>query len=192
MKKETKKVLEKGGALSAVMLGVTVMLVLSFTTNPTEILSSVGEKGWTNIASAGTPPAGESGVYFIYVYPHQAAPGTAYAVNLSNASAYAYGSLNSTLTGSVPSSTAFDLVVKCRDNATHAYNKTGATWMNSWIRANMTCAGLRIGAYTPMTLRNIANGSSSSYMWVHYYLNNGGAGYTISHGQSINATLFSM
>ena len=197
MKQENKKFLGKGGLSVALILGVTVMLVLSFTTNFTEIISSIGQKGWCNIATAGTPPAGESGVYFIYIYPHQAVPYTAYKTNLTNASAYAYGSLNATLTGSVPSGTAFDIVVKVRYNATHAFNTTSTDWVLSWTRGNITCASLSIGAYTAMSqsiiaANNASAGGATDYMFEHYWINNADAGYTISHGQTINVTLFSM
>jgi len=204
MEQKKRNIVRKGGLLSLFLIGVTVALVLSFTTNPTEILQSVGQRGWQNIASAGTPTAGQSGVYFIYIYPHSGTPATAYKANLSNASAYAYGSLNATLTGSVPYATTFDIVVKCRYNASNAFNTTSNTWelcystapTTSWIRANMTCAALSIAAYTNMSRAIIhatntsAGGSTYSYAFIHYYLNNGGAGYTIARGQTINVTLF--
>lgn len=183
-------------AVSLLVIGAIVGMVMLVNMNPTEIIQSVGQKGWSSIATAGTPPAGESGVYFIYIYPHQAVPYTAYKTNLSNASAYAYGSLNSTLTGSVPSGTTFDIVVKVRYNATHAYNTTTPSWVLSWTRANITCASLGIGAYTAMSqsiiAANNASGGANDYMFEHFWINNGGAGYTISHGQSVNVSLFRM
>jgi len=193
MKQENKKFLGKGGLSVALILGVTVMLVLSFTTNPTEIISSIGQKGWHNIATAGTPAAGEGGVYFIWIYPHQADPETAYKTNLTNASAYAYGSLNTTLTGSVPADgSTYDIVIKGRYNGTQAFNFTSDAWMLSWCQFNLTCASLGIAALTPMSLSIISchnasgGGGADMYLFVNGWLNNGGAGYTISHGQNIN------
>lgn len=180
----------KSAAIVMVAIGVVVGIVLVANMNPTELIQSLGQKGWQTIATAeGNPGAGASGVLQIYIYPHQAAPATAYQANLSNASAYGHtDNLNTSAGTDVPYDTAFDIVVKCRFNTTHAYNTTGTKWMDSWVRGNITCANLGITAYSAMTWVQITN--TSEYMWGNFYINNGGAGYEISRGQSINVTLF--
>jgi len=155
--------------------------------------NQLGIPGWHTIASAAdsNPGTGASGVLDIFVYPHQATPGTAYAANLSAGAAYAErNTLNGACSGNVPYATAFDLVIKCRYNATHAYNTTGSLWMLSWTQGLITCANLGIGADTTMSVVKI--GSNATYLWVNFYINNGGSGYTITHGQVVNVTSFKM
>jgi len=190
MKKENKNKLVKTTAVSLLLVGAVIGLVMIANMNPQEIISSIGQRGWSTVATAeGNPGAGASGVLQIYIYPHQAVPATAYAANLSTATAYGYAdNLNTSCGTDVPFSTAFDIVVKCRFNVTHAYNVTAAAWVDAWVRANITCANLAIGAYTAMTWVQITN--TTEYMWGNFYINNGGAGYQISHGQNINVTLF--
>ena len=136
----------------------------------------------------GDPGSGVSGFFYAMIYPHQADPGTAYASNLSNASAYEYtDSVNSSMTGETPFSTTFDVVIKWGWNATHDWNSTGSVWEDSWVWLVTTCSVLSISANTNMTELEIAN-ATGSYRYMHYYLNNGGAGYTISQSQKFNFT----
>ena len=178
--------------LGSAMLGtiaivaITVMVMMANTPMTREMPEKIRE--WQAVGDA-DPGAGASGVLVVYVYPHQAVPTTAYASNISTVTAYEYNDgLNASLGTDVPYDTAFDIVVKVRANTTHAYNSTGSCWEVSWIRANITCADLSIGADTAMSEQEITN--TSTYIWVHYYMNNAGAGYQISHGESVNVTSF--
>lgn len=135
----------------------------------------------------------ETGVSYEMSYPHQAVPATAYASNLSNATAYEfYDGLDNEMTGDTPYDTTFDLVVKVQVNATLAYNTTGSTWELDWIYANMTCADLSVGASTECVETEIGN--NATYIWVHYYLQDAdggaGSGFTLTHGESFNVTEF--
>jgi hypothetical protein len=94
------------------------------------------------------------------------------------------------MTGNVPYATTFDIIYKIRVNVTEAYNTTGSNWELAWVRANITCANLGIGADTAMSEIEIVN--NTNFMWVNYYINNGGAGYTITHGQQVNITSFKL
>jgi hypothetical protein len=121
------------------------------------------------------------------IYPHQAVPGTAYASNLSNASAYEYSDIgNTSCTGETPYMTAFDIVVKIGIDDSDGKNTTSGLWDNTYLYCLVTCSELSIGAGTNMTEKQIAN--YSGYAWYHYYMNNGGAGYTVSEGESFNVT----
>jgi hypothetical protein len=136
------------------------------------------------------PGAGKSGFLVWYAYPHQAVPATAYAANLTS-SWYSYGNaLSAAGTGYIPSDTTFDIVVKCRVNTSGAYNSSSSSWMTSWIKMNITCAGLSIAANTPMTIVEITH--VAGFIWVHGYLNKGGVGYTITRNQVINVTSFTL
>jgi len=145
------------------------------------------EYSWKPVASDGNPGAGASGMLEIFIYPHDADPDTTYATNLSSASAYASrNTWNGTLTGNVPYDTEFDIVIKARYNVSHAYNTTSSAWDMAYVKALITSADLGIGADTEMSKVQTAN--NTDFMWVQFYMNNGGAGYTRSHGLTTNVT----
>lgn len=185
MKENTKR----GGILTFLVIGIVIGLVILSNTN---LMQTQIKKEWQTIATGADddPGAGAPGILNIFVYPHSADPATDYATNLSEGSAYAYGHIDSALTGNVPYDTEFDIVVKVRYNTTHAYNSTGSAWVMDWVRANITCADLSIGALTAMS--KVQTGSNATYLWVQYYMNNADAGYTISHGETVNVTYFGM
>jgi hypothetical protein len=171
--------------------------MLLSTSDIPQIISSYGARGWNTIASAeeggGIVTAAAGGVLQVYIWKHAAVPGTTYAANLSNASGDCYAwanNLNAAMTGNVPYATDFDIIYKIRVNVTEAYNTTGSNWELAWVRANITCANLGIGADTAMSEIEIVN--NTNFMWVNYYVNNGGAGYTITHGQQVNITSFKL
>ena len=181
--------------MTLIVIGAVCGIMLLSTSDLTQVIQTVGQRGWNQIATAeeggGTVGAAEGGVLQVYIYPHSADPGTDYAANLSNASAYAWANtLNEAMTGNVPYGTTFDIVYKIRVNVSEAYNTTGSNWETSWVRCNITCADLSIGADTAMTGLEIAD--NVDFMWMNYYENNGGAGYTITHGQQVNITSFKL
>ena len=132
-------------------------------------------------------PGDNSGLFYFMIYPHQAVPGTAYASNLTNASAYEYSDVgNTSCTKETPYSLKFDIVVKVGiTNEDGAYTSNG-TWNALYNWCLLTCADLSIGADTNMTEKLI--GSTPTYAYYHYYLNNGGSGYSIIEGQTFNIT----
>jgi hypothetical protein len=184
--------------LGLIILGAVCGFVLVANMNPTEIITSMGQRGWKTTVTAeeggGLLSATAGGVLQVYVYVHSVDPGTDYATNLTNvtgALCYAHANnLNSAMTGNVPFATAFDVLYKVRVNVSECYNTTGSNWETAWARANLTCANIGIGASTPMVGVEIAN--NTVWMWMNFYLNNGGAGYTITHGQQVNLSLFVM
>jgi len=184
--------------LTAICIGAVGALMLLSTSDIPQVISSFGQRGWNQIASAqeggGSLGAAAGGVLQVYIYAHQAVPATAYAANLTNvtgALCYANANnLNAAMTGNVPYGTTFDIVYKIRVNVTEAYNTTGTRWMTSWVRSNITCANLAIGADSAMVGVQIVN--NTNFMWMNFYINNGGAGYTITHGQQVNITSFKL
>jgi hypothetical protein len=178
-------------AISFLLIGVVVGIVMIANMNISEIIVSVGQRGWRNIVSADADPGGtSSGFMYFMVYPHQAAPGTAYAANLSNATAYEFSdSLNTEMTGETPYSTTFDFVLKFRVNTTVGYNTSGSRWEDSWVRANITCNfdwATDISTLSSMTIIQIGN--NTQFAWYHAYINNAAAGYQIGKNERFNVT----
>jgi hypothetical protein len=144
------------------------------------------------VTGDGDPGAGKSGFFYKMVYPHQALPNTAYASNLSNATAYEYSDTgdNGACTGETPYLTTSDIVVKVGVNGTDGYNATTTAWDNSFVWVNITCADLSIGL-TDMSEVQIGT-SGTTYRWMQYYVNNGGVGYQIDVGDHFNITSVKM
>lgn len=152
-----------------------------------EILESRSPFLVTGDAAPGT---NTTGFFYFMIYPHSATPLTTYAANLSNATAYEYSdSYNTSATRETPYGTTFDIVVKVGGEKDDVCTSSNGTWNESMCWALVTCAGLSIGADTNMTEKFIAQ-DGTYYCWIHYYLNNGGAGYTITEAQSFNVTGF--
>ena len=179
--------------LTCIVIGAVCALMLMSTSDPTQIITSFGQRGWNIIASAeeggGTVGVAAGGVLQVYVWKHAAVPAATYNTNLSNASADCYAwanNLNAAMTGNVPYGTAFDILYKIRVNVSECYNTTSSTWMTAWARMNITCANLGIAADSAMVGVQIT--TTGTFMWMNYYINNGGAGYTITHGQQVNIT----
>lgn len=140
------------------------------------------------VTGDGDPGAGKSGFFYAMIYPHSADPGTDYAVNLSNATAYEYSDTgNESATGEMPYLTALDIVIKVGTNESDGYNLSSSAWEDDYMWLTLTCADLSILADTNMTELEIAH-TGSTYRWMHYYLNNGGAGYQIDVGEHFNIT----
>jgi len=187
MKQKTKQDMKAGGILSLITLGFIVgILVLSSGFGNVVVKESMVRE-WKLVPLGDASLDGATKVMYVMAYPHQADPATAYASNLSNATAYEYyDALDSEMTGETPYDTTFDIVVKMCINVTHGYNSTGSTWELGWVNATLTSADLSIGANTAMNEQQI--GSGTTYLFVHYYLNNSGSGYQISHGETYNCT----
>lgn len=183
--------------VTLVIIGAVCAMMLLATTDVQQVVTTLGQRGWNTIASAqeggGLVGAAAGGVLQVYIWKHTGTPAAVYNANLSNASADCYAwanNLNVAMTGNVPYGTDFDIVYKIRVNVSEAYNTTGSVWMESWVRSNITCADLSIAADSPMTGIQIVN--NTDFMWMNYYENNGGAGYTITHGQSVNITSYKL
>lgn len=187
IKKKYGKTLVGGTMFTLIAVAFVTGLMINASIFNTVETQPVLKPGWNTVAADGDPGAGASGMLEIFIYPHDADPAVTYASNLSSASAYASrNTWNGTLTGDVPYDTAFDIVIKVRFNTTHAYNSTSSAWEIALVRANITCADLSIGALTAMSKAQIT--TTATYMWVNFYMNNGGAGYTRTHGVNTNVT----
>jgi len=173
----------KGSAMvtTIVIFAVVSMVYLSVTN------ISMDPRNWTALGADADPGNGNCGLCNIFIYPHAADPATTYGSNITEGNSYAYSNaLNTTLTGYVPHSTTFDIVIKYQFNTTTAKCSTNATWMMSWVNSTIRCPGLSINANATMSEVNVT--ATPNQMWVQFYVNNGGSGYTITHGQEINVT----
>ncbi len=201
MKRKEKNNILKGSLfVTAIVSGFIITMMLLANVNE-PIIKQIEQEDREWITVAGDSPqsfatAGNTGIVGIYIYPHQANPTTAYATNLSTATAYAFEGThyNTSLGGNVPASTAFDIVIKVRVVKEDIVN--GTTHQLSWARMNLTCPHTTpvISTLTSMTQQNITNqvlgDPIDSYQ--HYYLNNGGSGYTIGNGVNANVTAFKL
>jgi len=161
------------------------VLVLSNTMQPVVEQNFIEASRERILVTGDGNPGDASGLFYIMIYPHSADPGTDYASNLSNASAYEFSDVGDEEgTGTTPKDTAFDIVVKVGVTDSDGYN--GSAWQDAWHYVWMTCADLSISADTNTTQQTIAE--SANYGWFHYYMNNGGSGYTISENEVVNIT----
>ncbi len=149
---------------------------------------------WINIGTEADPGAGVSGVKNYYIYPHQADT-SVYDSNLTEANAYSHfdatPGLNEPLEGYPPYDTAFDIVTFVQINYTNAYNSTGGFWDKNYTRWLITCSDLGISSDTVMSESkwiSTSGNSEGDVAYLHFYDNNGGSGYTITHGQEVNVT----
>jgi len=187
MKTKTKKI----SLVSTLVIGLITASILMFTVQEPITQTTIQEDlSWNHILGDADPGAGNSGFMYFMTYPHQGVPGTAYASNLSNATAYEYSdSIDTELTGETPHTTTFDFVMKFRVNQTVGYNVSSSTWETSWVRSNITCDfdyATDIGADSVMTIVQIA--TSTDYAYYHAYINNANAGYQITHDEKFNVT----
>jgi len=177
--------------VSALLVGVICSMVALVNMNPTGIISKVSEREWKPIPTGDGPHTPGTCAFLSFgAYPHSATPGTTYANNVSNATAYEFRDfLNGEMTGETPYNTAFDFLLKFVVNSTVGYNVSGSRWMDSWVRANLTCNfefAADIGPLASMTIVQIQN--NTAHAWYYAYMNNGGAGYQITKGESYNCS----
>lgn len=171
--------------IAGLVVSISAMMVLYNVTDTVEIKIVKEEKQWLTV---GEGPLNQGFQYFM-IYPHDATPDTTYATNLSNATAYEFSDLTNESAGSdVPYDTTFDLVWKCAYTYAQAYDTGDSKWNMTWLRSLVTSADLSIGADTQATRVSIVNDSGETYCYVHYYMNNAGAGYTTTHGEEVNVT----
>nr|NIQ88016.1 hypothetical protein [Deltaproteobacteria bacterium] len=149
--------------------------------------------GWWNLGDEATPAAGASGILEIFFINHSAdkyyTQENTSSVLEAHCNASGLGHVNADNTElDIAHGTAFDILVKVRGNATHC--KHGATWFDSDLNVTMTWSdeGLTNDQPDGNTTYPQAdmNTSAFTYLYVIYYWDNGGAGYTIDKGETTN------
>ena len=185
---------KKAGVLIAFLFVafVSAILMLSNMNEPLMRTSFQKRGVWEALGDANMTGT-NSGFVTCHIRIHEAAPGTTYATNVTNATAYEYSDTYSTasaspkeMTGETPYSTPFNFYVKIRLNASDGYNTSSSLWMKTWLHVNITvdfqwAADIAVSA---MTIVEIAN--NTNFAWYACYLDNAGAGYQIAKNEKIN------
>jgi len=181
-----RKVIYGSTIATCLAIGFIVAMLVTTQVNETIIINSIPRE-WSDVGGIQHPQPDASGVLVVRVRAHEALPGTAYATNITNATSFAYGQRNTSMTGECPRGTLFDVVATVRFNRSDIENVT--TFMLTYARMNWTCAVLGVGALTSMTAVNISDqalGERLEYMFVNFYDNNGGAGWSIGADVHVN------
>jgi len=181
----------KAGVFGVLAVGLVAALLMTSYIGEPVVEQTIIAKTWHGPLVVGDPAGDASGFCMFSTYPNQAVPATAYATNLTTGNCYEYytAALSGEATGETPHSTAFDYVVKIRVNDTVGYNTTSSAWEPSWTFLNISVNydfGTDI-SWTQMTLVEVTN--NSNFCWYQGYINNGGAGYTLSQNQKFNASV---
>jgi len=187
MKKTTKSYVKAGGMLSFICIGFIAVLLLLSNTGDVIVEQVIRERQWQLVPMGDAAVAsGQSGILRVYIHIHNLSA-TPYNLNLSVSNTnqvWGYADANNThISDNINYSEAFDIVYKVRWNATHCLN--GTVFNLDWIRGNLTVHAFSV-ADQAMAEQNITGcNTDSTYIWVHYYDNNSGSGYTISRGQNV-------
>ena len=157
---------------------LVVGMLISYTLLPEK------ESGFGTITVSAGPAnlsPGEGGILEVFIIDHANRPAS-YNTNISETDPYVLGWANATgFNIQIPYNTPFDIVVWCRANKTQAYD---TAWNLSLIRCNITSVDLGIATLTGMSEELI--GSNSTYVWVNYWIDNGGTGYQINRGETVS------
>jgi hypothetical protein len=133
------------------------------------------------------PGTGKSGYLAFNIYPHSADPANDYDTNLSNATAYEHYDVNTgEMTHTTPYSTAFDFIVKYRLNASDGYNTSSSAWTLNWSYVKMACNFNWTADIASSTMTDVKISNGADYIYINAYLNNAGAGYTISKNEKFS------
>jgi len=129
-------------------------------------------------AAEADPGAGKSGILEVFIIDHASRPAN-YALNISEGAAYTLGYGVDDFNIELPHSTTFDIVVKVRANASDAYD---TAWNMSRLQCYLNATGALTISSANMSETQIGN--NSTYVWVNYWLDNSGNGYTIGIDQT--------
>lgn len=149
--------------------------------------------GWWNLAGEANPGAGASGILEIFFINHSADKYYTQENTTATLEAHCtnngFGWVNADNQElDIAHTATFDILVKVRGNATHC--KHGATWFDSDLNVTMTWSdkGLTNDQPDGNTTYPLAamNTSAFTYLYVIFYWDNGGAGYSINKGQTTN------
>lgn len=197
---EEKKIVnkKKAGVRAGLVIALVMGMMFVYTTLPVPQIK-MDERGWHvvwegNLAQAaeGNPGSGAGGILEIFFINHTASPATCYDTNSSSdmeawctAAHLGYTSADDFNT-ELAHSVAFDVVVRVRGNHTQCYRTD--KFYHTDLKVEWTCAGLSIGADTAMTGVVSYNNSGGTYLYMNFYSNGGGSGFTLSKDQSIAIT----
>ena len=190
-------------------LGLISMLVIGIIFTYTALFGIVNqepivEKSWhviwegslPTLGAEATPGANVSGILSVYFHPHQTDIG-GYLENSSsnletNCTGAGFGFANADDTEvDLIHSTAFDVVIRVRGNNTNC--RVGSVFFDTNLRVRWTCADLSVSADTELTLdageaKTTANDTLYTHLYMNFFDDNSGSGFTISQDQTIEIT----
>jgi hypothetical protein len=187
MKKEkeqkTKAGMITGGLLVGVVCAVAFMMAFS------NMQSTVYEEEeytptWHTIPWVGEydPGAGNSGILDLFFYEYCASPATNYSTNLTAGDAKTYLYVDADDWNSeIRHTDAWDVVVRVRANKDHCYD---SEWNLSRMRMRMNSTSYSL-TDSALTAVQVDNNSASDYVYVQFYHQNAGSGFTISLDQTV-------
>lgn len=193
MKKEKNKKYKKAGFGTGMVIMLVIGMMFGYMAVQPQL--QVDERGWHvlfsgNLAQAAEadPGAGASGILEIFIVNHSAAPSDAYNENTSatiegwcTANGLGYATADDSDV-EIAYDTTFDIVVRVRGNTTHCYRTD--KFYDTDLNVTITSADLSISADTDCTRVVSSNDTGYDFIYVNFYLNNGGSGYTISKGST--------
>jgi len=205
MEKETKRMgRTKAGVYLGTLIGAVIITATVFLANMNVIVEEEPEPvedtrrwrnifTWTPTAGEANPGAGASGILEIYFVNHSTTPpfeNTTATIEgwAANIGATPFLGWNNTdnFMQQLQHSTTFDIIVRVRGNATHCNRTT--FWYTTDLNVTLSCVDLGVGVNTSMTGVATQNGTGS-YLWMNFYHKGpGGAGFTLSKGQTVQIT----
>lgn len=165
---------------------VTASLLILSNSAPEIVVEPIRQKKFILRPLFGPPSVNQTGLEYVYIVPHQADPGAAFASNWSGTIYEESTEFNEEMANNTPYGTTFNILYLVQVNWSDGYNTSSSAWDLNYSYFLLTCADLGIGAGTNLT--EILVGNNAHEMWVHYYHNNGGAGFTIGADERVNLT----
>ena len=202
MKEEKQKIIrKKAGIIIGLILLVTVTFSSAVIREQVNPETGIGNLvlDMNSVSAEYSPGAGviESGWLEIYIYPHDADPGTTYAENTSatlETASLIYADTDA-FSESLVSETSLDIVVRGRWNKTHAYNFDQFEDTRCRIKITVTCDDWAVGANIndiEGTLVVSQNISTNDFIWCNVYWNNADAGYQIKDDATLTISEISI
>ena len=196
MKQKNRDRIKAGGTLTILAVGFIASIL--FISNITPMVEETEVRSWHRLTlpylGDNDPGAGASGVINNTIIVRNCVD---YTTNFTiNSSVYGFADAHNDHMNNIPYDTGaaadhFELAITVRWNKTHAFSESNTTWMLTWVRGNCTCAGLSIGANTTMTEVNHTDITADhAFIYVTYYLDNSGDGYTLTRGQNVTSCMF--
>ncbi|MDH7506267.1 MAG: hypothetical protein QHH15_00565 [Candidatus Thermoplasmatota archaeon] len=190
MKKESRSVVKKAGVVTFLVIGficgISIVAMLDTSLKPplkTWHVVSEFKPGFP-LGDEANPVGG--GILEIFFHPHSSTPGTTYAVNDSSvleSASYAWANADN-FNLEIPHTVTFDVVVRVRGNRTQCWRNN--MWWDSDLKVEWTCADFGVSTDTLMTGVVTANNTGYSYLYMNWYDNNNGAGFSLSKDEIVN------
>jgi len=187
---------KKAGVSSGVFLfAVIAICMMMFIADESNVVTNVPSKSWHLIAVAGEgdPGGGAGGIIEIFFVNYTAFSGMRPTSNSSAvmegwSATRGYAGWNNTddFRQELKHTLKWYIIVRVRGNETQC--KRGANFFDADLRVRWTSADLGIGADTVMERVVTGNNSAWPYLYVNFYDDNAGAGFSIAKDATAQIT----